>query len=721
MTFGATPFLIAAMAGLIPVLLHLFSRNRAKELPFSTLRFLRVSAEKTRSRKRLHDLLLLAVRVAALVLIALGLAKPTLTHLGTLWGGQATTAVAIVLDNSASMGTVDRGRPRLQTALHAAEQILDQLNNGDEVTLWLTGGPRFPEQGKVDRTHGKVRQILAICDAPIDPGGHGATLRGMSHQRADMATLVRRAKRALAESDAASKYLYVLTDLQRSGWTSGEAMDGAAETSAPSVPMILVDCRREPEPNVAVTDVDLDAAMPVTGRPIRVRVELRNDSTVTAQRHVELHVDGVKGADSRAIDIPAGGKATFADEDFALTVDTPGLHHGEVRLVGSDGSALDDRRFFTVDVDPGVPVAVVGRRHEIPYLEDTFYVQQALAPGEADSWAIRPTMLTVEQLRDEPLSRYQVVFLANVAALDRPAAERLRAYVAGGGRLVWFCGDRVDPEAYNRMNAEANDGLLPARLIDVRDARAEVDDGSFRITYFDAEHPVLRHLVEPPTLYRSVLVYRHMRLDEDSPAGVRVLAGLDDGEPLLVERRIEKGRVVMAGVSAHIDWSNLPLRPVFLPLLARLTLELSGAEAQRTEVSAGEPLLLPLEDDRPTDVEIFTPDRETVRLRVDGPKFRYNDTHRIGIYEIRPLGISDGRPKATVVNVAAEEADPSRITIEELQDHFPDTPLVMADDPEDLSSTFAWLREGKSLWEFFLACVLAALVFESFLANANRK
>ena len=45
------------------------------------------------------------------------------------------------------------------------------------------------------------------------------------------------------------------------------------------------------------------------------------------------------------------------------------------------------------------------------------------------------------------------------------------------------------------------------------------------------------------------------------------------------------------------------------------------------------------------------------------------------------------------------------------------TPLIFAENPEDLSGTFKTLREGKSLWGIFLIAVLIALVFETFLSN----
>ncbi len=112
MTFGTPLFLIAILAGAIPVLLHMIHRQQAKVAPFSTLRFLQISIQRTRRRKYLHDVLLLLLRVAAFVFIALGLAKPTLTHLHHLVGASTDTAAVLIVDNSASMASKRGGKDR---------------------------------------------------------------------------------------------------------------------------------------------------------------------------------------------------------------------------------------------------------------------------------------------------------------------------------------------------------------------------------------------------------------------------------------------------------------------------------------------------------------------------------------------------------------------------------------------------------------------------------
>ncbi|MCX7426927.1 MAG: BatA domain-containing protein [Planctomycetia bacterium] len=719
MTFLAPLFLIGALAGVIPVVLHMINRRKAKELPFSTLRFLRISVEKTRRRKRVHDLLLMLVRVAVLVLIALGLAKPTITNLSALWGGGTNTAVAIILDNSASMGEIDPDRPRFDTARGAAVQVMDQLRDGDQVALFLTGGAPFPEQGQLDRTHEKVRQMLATCE--------------VSYERADLGTKVQQARRVLADSDAANRQIYVISDQQAVSWESqkaesepasdaGEASD--EEKAELAIPIIVVDCHRTPKPNVAVQSVKLEASVPVAGLPVKATAELLNASSIAQQRHLELVVDGTKTASSPALELPPGGRLKH---DFTFTLDRGGLHRGEVRLVGKDGSALDDRRFFTIEIDRGIAVAVVkARKHEIPYLEDTFYVEQALSPGQSGGSAIRPTVLTADELPGEPLSQYRVVFCVNLPAPGAEAAERLRRYVADGGNLVWIAGDNVDPAAYNSMNAAAQGNLLPAALVDVRAAAGGSERDSWKVGFLDKEHPALGDLVEPASLYQSVLVYRHVRMDTAGSPDARVLARLDDGEALLAERSVDKGRVLMLATSAHVGWTNLPLRPIFLPLVVRLTFWLSGGEQDRREVLAGSPLVLELDGGvaaGQVGVEVQPPSGEIIRLNTEGTggstrqTFSYPDTHQIGIYQLRPLGAAGAAPIAFSVNVDPDEAEEKTMDRDELQQRFGRTPLVFADNPDDLSGTFAWLREGESLWELFLGAVLVVLVFETYVSN----
>ncbi len=727
MTFLAPLFLIAAAAGAIPVLLHMINRQKAKEVPFSTLRFLQISVQKTRRRQRLHDVVLMILRAGVLVLIALGLASPTLTELPSFFGGGRNAAVAIILDNSASMGTIDEGRPRFETAKQAAAQILERLADGDQVALFVTGGPSFPEQGRLDRTHDRARQMLAAA--------------AVSHERADLGEKLLEARRILADAEAGNKEIFVITDMQRLSW-EGLAKPQAAEekTDEEKIPIIVVDCNRAPKPNVAVTDVRLDAPVPVARLPINVSVEIFNSSTVAQKRRLELFIDGTRRATGAETDIPAEGTAR---EDFQFVFDSGGLHRGEVKLAGDDGCPLDDSRWFAVEIDRGIPVAVVkNRQHEIAYLDDSFYLEQALSAGpaggkKAAGGAIKVTDLTAADLAGEPLSQYKIVFCVNLPAPSPEAAERLAQYVDGGGNLFWIAGDETEPEALNRADEACGGRLLPGRLGEVLAAAdSPHNDGtardSWHIAQLDKDYPPFERLLEPASLYSSVLVYKRVEVQDDSKKTFRVLARLDDGKPLFLERNVGRGRVLLLGTSLNTAWTNLPLRPIFLPLLLRTVFELAGVRQGSRQAIAGAPLLVQFAGrQEPVGVEIVPPSGETIRrktIRSDtGQVFRYGDTHTPGIYLLRQLdggAMETGAEKpgtagtiAFAVNGDPEESQSTTIAHENLKEQLGAGVVIFADNPGDLSATFDLLSHGRGLWQAFLYAVLAGLVFETFLSN----
>jgi hypothetical protein len=707
MTFAAPLFLLAALAAAVPVVLHLIHTRRAVQVPFSTLRFLRVSVRRTRRRKYVEDVLLLLARAGVLVLIAVGLARPAVRSLRSLGGNGAATAVVIVLDNSASMAILDGGRPRFETARQAAGQVLDLLHDGDAVALLLTGGPPAPELGTLQHAHEMVRQALGQCQ--------------VSGERADLAARLKQARALLAGADTPNREVYVITDNQALSW-DGLKTDDDADEAWRGVPTVLVNVAHDPVPNVALRNLRLEGPALAAGVPIRASVEVFNASPVSQQRNVELHVDGVRESASPTLDVPPGGSVR---QEFVFTLDRGGVHRGEVRLAEEDGSPLDNTLYFALAVDQQVRVALVKpRRPEVARADDAFYLEQALAPSGADGWAVRATTLTPDQVTTEPLAGYAVVFCVNLPAPEPPAAERLRDYVWAGGHLFWICGDNMQADAYNRMSTLLNGQLLPAPLGELRGPPAGKGD-SRHIAALDKEHPALAPLAEPASVYESVLVHRHFTFAADAQPPARVLARLDDGQPLLLERTVGSGSVLMLGTAAHTDWTNLPLKPLFLPLFARLTFHLAGAEADRSQVLAGAPLTVPLGGTgTPVEVEVVRPTGETLRLRSeegDARVFRYTDTHELGVYQVRPADAQGPRPFVFAVNVDPDEADPATITTEGLQARFGRQPLVMCDNAEDVAGTVRRLREGKSLWQWFVAAVLVGLVAEVFLANRWRR
>lgn len=78
MSFLGWTFLFGALAVAGPIAAHLLSKPRFRRAPFTMLRFLRSGQRESHSRRRLRDVLVLLLRCAAIVLIAVLFARPVL-------------------------------------------------------------------------------------------------------------------------------------------------------------------------------------------------------------------------------------------------------------------------------------------------------------------------------------------------------------------------------------------------------------------------------------------------------------------------------------------------------------------------------------------------------------------------------------------------------------------------------------------------------------------
>ena len=731
MTFLSIGFLLCGLAAAIPVFIHMIHRQNLRELPFATLRFIRISEQKTRNKRRIQDFLLLLLRMAVLLLIAIGLANPTIRNLSNLWGGAQTSAV-IVLDNSASMGIVDGDRPRLETAIASAERILDELGGGDNVAVIVPCGPTFPENGQLFTSQDRVRRVLRDAKA--------------SYEKANLAVAVQQARALLVKAQTPSKLIFVISDQQTVSWqglavapipdaetppdieiserqeTESTDLSSAERREMMQIPVVLVNCHQTPKPNVGLARLDTRNVIPIAQVPVPMSVLLKNESSLEQIRRIDVFVNAIKQYGSPDIKLEPNGEALHP---FTIIFDRSGLHKGEVRLAGTDGNPLDDKLHFAMEVDQGIPVALVKpMRHEIPFLEETYYIERALSTGAGGVSPIRLTTLLKDELLSEPLQSYATVICVNLPVPERETAERLIQYVERGGNLIWTGGDNIVSEDYNELNAEFEGKLIPVPLLPMQTPDLDSGRDSWHIDMLDGNYPPFRNLVSPRELYTRTLISKRVPFDmTNSP--LPALARMDDGQALIVQRRVGNGTITMFGTGVHMSWSNFPTRPIFVPMMNQLIFQLAGIEQTRLQTVAGQPITFTFKDDDvPGAVEIIPPSgavlrRELKRTSDGRPSntFVFEETDQIGVYLLRPLDTARQRQIPFSVNIDGDELDTATLTEEDAKARFGASPLVYTNAGDQMSSTFDQLKRGTSLWDTFLWVVLLVLVFEAFISN----
>jgi hypothetical protein len=755
MTFLSIGFLACGLAAVIPVFVHMIHRQNLRELPFATLRFIRISEQKTRNKRRIQDLFLLLLRMAVLLLLALGLANPTIRNLSNLWGGAKTSAV-LILDNSASMAAIDGTAARIDTAVSSAEKILDQFGRGDNIAVIVPCGAAFPENGQLFNSQDKVRKVLR--DVKV------------SYETANLAASVQQARVLLEKAPTPSKLIFAISDQQTVSWQGVAVAQSVAQTGEThpeqtasqitaeqipeqtiptedaakselsgrqikemlQIPLILVNCHQTPKPNVGLAKIDTKNVLPIAQVPVSMNVELKNESKLEQTRRIDVLVNGIKQYSSEDIKIPPEGQQNHT---FTVIFDRGGLHKGEVRLAGTDGNPLDDKLFFAMEVDQGIPVALIRpKKHEIPFLEETFYLEKALQTGSTGGVSpIRLTVFNKEDLLTEPLQNYAVVIAVDIPVPEHDAAERLVQYVERGGNLIWTCGDNIYADEYNQRNDEFGGKLLPAPILQMQAPDADSGKDAWNIDTMDGNYAAFRNLISPRELFTSVLVYRRVPVDV-SKGTVPSLASLNDGVPLIVQRRITGaagsrsagGTITFIGTGVHYAWTNLPTRPIFVPMMNQLIFQLAGVEQTRLQTFAGMPISYTFkEGEQPSAVEIIPPSgailRRELKKNGDGsisPLFVFDDTNAVGVYQIRPLETAKQQVIPFSVNINSNELDNSFLNEEQCKERFGSTPFVFAAAGEGIDTTFAQLKRGTGLWDVFLWAVLLVLVFEAFISNS---
>ncbi|GGC80611.1 DUF4159 domain-containing protein [Chelatococcus reniformis] len=206
-----------------------------------------------------------------------------------------------------------------------------------------------------------------------------------------------------------------------------------------------------------------------------------------------------------------------------------------------------------------------------PLLSPTYYVGRALAPFADVREPRAGTIDTINTLIGEKVS---VIVLADVGSLDRDTAEKLDAFVAGGGVLIRFAGSRL---------AAGNDELVPVRLR--RGGRSLGGslswDAPKTLAPFPRESPFFGLAVPG-----EITVRRQILAEPDGELAGKTWAALADGTPIVTADKRGDGLLVLFHVTADPSWSNLPLSGIFVDMLRRIV-ALSGKPTEAADPATG--------------------------------------------------------------------------------------------------------------------------------------
>jgi hypothetical protein len=513
-------FLLGALAVALPIALHLRRRETAPRHAFAALRFLRRAPVEEKRPRHLRDLLLLALRVGALLLLAAAFARPYLA------GQDAVTGVTIVaVDTSFSMGAPGR----MDRAREAAARAVDAVPRGERVAV-IRVDDRATVVADPSLDRGVARAAVAALQA-----GHGGTA---------FAPLWSAATRL---AGTARGRLVLISDLEveHPGGAIAEGLTlDVVDVGAPVENLSVGPARREGDGIVAE----------VTNHGIRAR-----------QAQVVLSVNDRSVADG-AVALDPGRTASVR-----LAARLPSTGVARVSVADPGGIPADDARYLVLDPPPQATIALMG---EDPAGDDLFLLRAAIeSGGPGRGFAVE--MLggdARKALGAETARARQVIVVSGTRGLTRETRRVLYDYARNGGALWLLASETLDAGTLGEIVGDSG----------LRIEAAPADAFPTTLSPVDVRHPIFAAFGDAaPGLGRARFT-RALRV-VPGPGG-HVVARFTNGLAALVEQPTGTGRIaVFASALGSEDaaaWNTFARQAAFVPFVLETLHYLAGPAAR---------------------------------------------------------------------------------------------------------------------------------------------
>jgi hypothetical protein len=656
------PWFLAGLAGLaVPIYLHLLRRQTTTPKPVSSLMFFESRTQSSIRHRRLHYFLLLSLRLLMLLLLILAFANPFINRNAAALASERL--VLLVIDNSFSM----RAGTRLADAKDAAVRVLA----GKGVARGQVGA--FGSQLRLMTQPIQDQAALHAAIEAIHPGdGHG-----------NFGELAR-AVRAMAESVHTPIELHLFSDMQR-GDLAATFSDMALPANVKLVEHAVVS---KAQPNWTVES--LDAPGQVWGKdakPVRVQAVIAGYGTPPAQRTVSLVVNG-KTTATKNVSVPANGRATV---EFPPLEVPYGFSRCEVRIDAADALPADDLRRFAVERSDPQKVLLIRNYGDN---RSPLYVGAALSAAAQSAFMLES--INVNEAADRQPSQYAFIILSDLNTLPSLLENSLTEYVRSGGSLLIAAGTSA--------GGRSQIPIFGAHIVETRDYN-RVPDRYMAVGSSDSSFPAVAKADGWPG------VRFFYALDVD-PGDARVVVRLGDQTPLLLEKRIGEGRVLLLTSGLDNLTNDFPLHPAFVPFIEQTARYLAGSERRGGARPVDAYLELRNAKQRSQGVEVIDPEGKRPLTLGEAASAQSFQLTEAGYYQLR---LANGRQDEVGVNPDPRESN---------LDVIPEDVLALwqgkggeSAQPASAPGPATPQKTSQTIWWYVMLLALAAAVAESALAS----
>ncbi len=419
--------------------------------------------------------------------------------------------------------------------------------------------------------------------------------------------------------------------------------------------------------------------------------------------------------------------------EYRRSFSTPGSH-----LISADISedALpgQETRNLAIDVLSAIPVLIVdGDISAAAPMRSSDYIRYAIAPADLSQPAFVTRTIGLSEfvsqslhqsVTPDPSSTPRILILQNVGAMTEVQHRTVEEFVKDGGGVFMTVGPRADANSCNALGFRDGIGWLPARLDAPAGGEPPMNSVFPVLSSLEKTFVDLLNESTPESFVRSSF-QRWWKLDTQTTGSGNVVARLTNGDQLLIEKAVGKGRVLLAAVPLDDTWPTSLLRSHdFVRLCHECLYHLAAARAADVNLEPMQPIVYrPMPGESAGGITIKLPNGEQRRSDVKAWPFVFEETRDPGVYR---LTTDSGRVQYYVVKPDEGEANLAPCSDEDRQAVAALYPSERLRYENERAPILAALRDSEQDldlgWIFFLLvlCLLAAEVaYERSLLRQN--
>lgn len=569
---------LALLGGLllvVPVVLHLIDRRRVPRIPFPAMRFLLAAQKRLKRHRRMRDPWLLLLRILALLALIFAFASPLVQYRAKVpAGADLAQNVVFLLDASLSMQATVEGRTLFERAVERIGEVTQRLPEGGRVGLILFTREADDVLGGLTPDLGRLSSALKQAKPSYDETRlRPALLAGL---------------RVLLSSPEGRGDLYLLSD------STAVSLQGAEPLTLPEtldgrVRLVVTQLVGSRPSNRSLLGMTVSREGGEGGK-VRLVARARAQG---ARLEPEVPLDLTLAGQSVSRGFVSGGEG-IQEKVFSLPPQTDPVGEGSLSL-GADDLVADNTWFFRLSSRKDLRALIVdGDPGEHLTQAESFFLERALNPRKSSGSRVVPVVVGEGALGRLSPAEYPVVFLLNIAD-PGPLAVRLEAYVRAGGGLFIAPGARSRIELYNRRLGE----LLPASLGEVKAASVDLTgEKPPGLSWPEVNHPIFQVFRDAgASVFGQVSFYKLFLTAPTLKPDAAVVLKFTSGLPALLSRSVGLGRVLLFTSSLDHDWSDFPMKSVYLPFVQESTHFLArnpAGEERMGLFTVGQPVVIEL-------------------------------------------------------------------------------------------------------------------------------